>query len=51
MAVAPLIFSSAKLTMLVGALKDSYKNAPTTLIATWTECKILHIALSKIQRL
>lgn len=51
MAVAPLILSSAKLTMLICTLKDSYNNAPATLVATWTECKILHITLSKIQGL
>ncbi|MCJ1345190.1 hypothetical protein MMC31_003396 [Peltigera leucophlebia] len=51
MAVAPLILSSAKLSMLICALKDSYTNAPTTLIATWTECKMMHITLSRIQGL
>lgn len=51
MAVAPLVLSSAKLTMLFSAVRDSYKNAPTTLIATLTECKIIHIALFKIQEL
>lgn len=40
-----------ELTMLICALKDSYRNAPTTLTATWTECKIMHITLSKIQGL
>lgn len=51
MAVAPLVLSSAKLTMLISAVRDSYKNAPTTLTATLTECKIIHITLSKIQGL
>lgn len=51
MAVAPLILSSAKLTMLIRAVKDSYDNAPTTLIAMLTECRVIHITLSKIQGL
>lgn len=51
MAVAPLILSSAKLTMLIRAVKDSYHNAPTTLISMLTECRVMHIALSKIQGL
>lgn len=51
MAVAPLIFSSAKLTMLISTLKDRYNNPPTTLIATLTGCKIMNITLSKIQGL
>ena len=51
MAVAPLVMSSAKLTMLISAVRDSYKSAPTTLTATLTECKIIHITLSKIQGL
>ena len=51
MAVAPLVISSAKLTMLISAVRDSYTNAPTTLTATLTECKIIHITLSKIQGL
>ncbi len=51
MAVAPPILSSAKLKMLIRAVKDSYDNAPTTLIATLTECRVIHITLSKIQRL
>ena len=51
MAVAPLVLSSAKLTMIISAVKDSYKNAPTTLIATSTECKVMHMTLSKIQGL
>lgn len=51
MAVAPLVLSSAKLTMLASAVRDSYINAPTTLTATLTECKIIHITLSKIQGL
>lgn len=32
--VAPLILSSAKLTMLILAVKERYNNALTTLIAT-----------------
>lgn len=51
MAVAPLVLSSAKLTMLISAVRDSYISAPTTLTATLTECKIIHITLSKIQGL
>ena len=51
MAVAPLVLSSAKLIMLISAIRDSYKSAPTTLTATLTECKIIHITLSKIQGL
>lgn len=51
MAVAPLVLSSAKLTMLICAVKDSYNNAPITLTATLTECKMIHITLSKIQGL
>lgn len=39
LAVAPLIRSSAKLTIVISAVKGSYKNAPTTLRATLTECK------------
>lgn len=51
MAVAPLVVSSTKLAMLMSAVRDSYKTAPTTLTATLTECKIIHIALFKIQEL
>lgn len=51
MAVAPLVLSTTKLTMLISAVRESYKSAPTTLIATLTECKIIHIALFKIQEL
>lgn len=51
MAVAPLVLSSAKLTMLICAVKDSYNKAPMTLTATLTECKTIHITLSKIQGL
>ena len=51
MAVAPLVLSSTKLAMLMSAVRDSYKKAPTTLTATLTECKIIHIALFKIQEL
>lgn len=51
MAVAPLILSSAKLIMLVSAVKDSYKTASTTLIATSAECRVMHMTLSKIQGL
>ena len=51
MAVAPLVLSSTKLAMLISAVRDSYKSAPTTLTATLTECKIIHIALFKIQEL
>lgn len=51
MAVAPLILSSAKLTMLISAVRESYINALTTLTATLTECKIIHITLSNIQGL
>lgn len=49
--VAPLVLSTTKLTLLISAVRESYKNAPTTLIATLTECKIIHIALFKIQEL
>lgn len=51
LAVAPLVLSTTKLTLLISAVRESYKNAPTTLIATLTECKIIHIALFKIQEL
>lgn len=51
MAVALLVLASAKLTMLISAVRDSYKNAPMALTATLTECKIIHITLSKIQGL
>lgn len=51
MAVASLVLSSTKLAMLISAVRDSYQNAPTTLTATLTECKIIHIALFKIQEL
>lgn len=51
MAVAPLVLSSAKLTMLIWVVRDSCKNAPTTLIAILAECKITHITLSRIQGL
>ena len=50
-AVAPLVISSAKLIMLISAVRDSYNSAPITLTATMTECKIIHITLSKIQGL
>ena len=50
-AVAPLILSSAKLTMLISAVKSSYTNAPVTLIATSAECRVMHMTLSKIQGL
>lgn len=51
MAVAPLVMSSAKLTMLISAVRDNYKYAPITLTATLAGCKIIHITLSKIQGL
>ncbi|MCJ1346152.1 hypothetical protein MMC31_004366, partial [Peltigera leucophlebia] len=51
LAVAPLILSSAKLIKLASAVKDSHKTAPTTLIATLTECRVIHMTLSKIQGL
>lgn len=51
MAIAPLVLSSAKLTMLISVIRDSYIRAPTTLTATLTECKTIHITLSKIQGL
>lgn len=51
MAVAPLVLSSVKLTMLVRALKESYKNAPITLVATTAECDPMHMTLCKIQGL
>ena len=51
MAVAPLVLSSTKLVMLMSAVRDSYKRAPTTLTATLAECKIVHVALFKIQEL
>lgn len=51
MAVAPLVLSSAKLMMLISAVRDSYKNASTTLTATLTKCKIIYITLSKIEGL
>lgn len=51
MAIAPLVLSSAKLIMLISVIRDSYISAPTTLTATLTECKIIHITLSKIQGL
>ncbi|MCJ1347402.1 hypothetical protein MMC31_005627 [Peltigera leucophlebia] len=51
MAVAPLVLSSTKLAILISAVRDSYKNAPTTLTATLAKCKIIHIALFKIQEL
>lgn len=38
MAVTPLVLSSVKLAMLVRTLKESYKNAPITLVGTTAEC-------------
>ncbi|MCJ1348642.1 hypothetical protein MMC31_006874 [Peltigera leucophlebia] len=51
MAVTPLVLSCAQLVMLISSLKVDYTSAPTTLIATLTECKIIHIALFRIQEL
>ncbi len=51
MAVAPMLVSSAKLAIIVNSVKDSYKNAPATLTSTITECKLMHVALCKIQGL
>lgn len=50
-AVAPLLISSAKLMILIGTVKDSYKNAPNMLVAMVIESKLMHVALSKIQGL
>lgn len=50
MAVALLILPSAKLTMIIRAIKDSYNNT-TTLIATLMDCGVMHITSSKIQGL
>lgn len=51
MVVAPLVLSSTKLTIVTRAVKVSYNNAPTTLIAILTECNLIHDTLSKIQEL
>lgn len=51
MAVTPLVLSSVKLAMLVRTLKESYKNAPITLVATTAECELMHVTLCKIQGL
>lgn len=51
MAIAPLILTSARLAILVAVVRDSYTNAPTTLLSTLTECHLMHTALSKIQGL
>lgn len=51
MAIAPLILTSARLAVLIAVVRDSYTNAPTTLLSTLTECHLMHTALSKIQGL
>lgn len=50
-AVAPLVLSSSKLTMLISAVRESYNSAPTSLTAALSECKIIQIVLFKIQEL
>lgn len=51
MAVAPLVLSSVKLAMLVRTPRESYKDKPTTLVATTAECELTHVTLCKIQGL
>lgn len=51
MAIAPLILTSARLAILVTVVRNSYANAPTTLLSTLTECHLIHTALSRIQGL
>ena len=51
LAIAPLLLASAKLTKQVSEFRDSYNNAPTTLIYISTECKLIHFALCKVQGL
>ena len=51
LAIAPLLLASAKLTKQISEFVDGYKNAPVTLTSICTECKLIHIALCKIQGL
>lgn len=52
MALAPLIMASARLTMLISAVKVGYNYAPETVTATWRESRVINImTLSKIQEL
>ena len=51
LAIAPLLLASAKLTKQIGEFVDGYKNAPITLTSICTECKLIHVALCKIQGL
>ena len=51
LAIAPLIFSSAKLLATVGSIRHEYKSAQTTVTSTQTECKLMHIALYEVHRL
>lgn len=51
MAITPLILTSARLAILVTVVRDSYTDAPTTLLSILAECHLMHTALSKIQGL
>ena len=51
LAIAPLLLASAKHTKQINEFIDGYKNAPITLTNICTECKLIHIALCKIQGL
>lgn len=51
LAIAPLLLASAKLTKQISEFVDGYKNAPITLTSICTECKLIHVALCKIQGL
>lgn len=45
MAITPLILTSARLAILVTVVRDSYTDAPTTLLSTLAECHLMHTAL------
>ena len=51
LAIAPLLLASAKLTKQVNEVADSYKNATKTLTSICTECRLIHVALCKVQGL
>lgn len=51
LAIAPLLLASAKLTKQINDFAGSYKNATTTLASICIECRLIHVALCKIQGL
>lgn len=51
LAIAPLVFSSAKLLAAVGSIRHRYNNAQTAVTSTQTECELMHVVLCEVQGL